>query len=409
MREARVTAKLSSHPNIVQIYDVGEEDGQLFMILPLMSGGTIEQLISNAEDRRLNLKVTLRIATEVCRGLEFAHSNGIVHRDIKPANIWLTEDGVAQIGDFGLAFSTAYRRLTEQGTLFGTFAYIAPELAMGGEIDALSDLYSFGIVLYEMLVGRPPFQAEHAVALIGHHINTTPTPPRELDSRCPEPLEDLILRLLAKNPAKRPQTATEVLGALEEIGKAGVVAAPIPGQAPSRRLRVLIVEDSEADALLMSHELSSAGFGLTSKRVESPMAMRDALETETWDLVVCDHSLPEFSAPAALKLLQNSGLDLPFIIVSGEITAEIAVEAMRAGAHDFVLKDNLDRLVPAVERELREAEVRRARLVAEHEQRRLRDELEKQQHQEERRLEELRAENQQLRERLDSASGPRKS
>ena len=131
--------------------------------------------------------------------------------------------------------------------------------------------------------------------------------------------------------------------------------------------------------------------------------MRDALDNGTWDLVISDHSLPQFSAPAALKLLQNTGLDLPFIIVSGEITDEIAVEAMKAGAHDFVLKDKLDRLIPAVERELREADVRRARRAAENEQRRLRQDLEEQQRQHEQEIDELRAEGQQLRDRLNRA------
>jgi DNA-binding NtrC family response regulator len=120
-------------------------------------------------------------------------------------------------------------------------------------------------------------------------------------------------------------------------------------------LRLLIVEDSEDDALLVERELRRAGFDLLSKRVETEETMRSALEEEPWDLVISDYSLPGFSAPAALSTLQASGLDLPFVIVSGTVGEDVAVEGMRAGAHDFFLKGSLTRLAPAVERELEQA------------------------------------------------------
>lgn len=130
-------------------------------------------------------------------------------------------------------------------------------------------------------------------------------------------------------------------------------------------LHILLIEDSEDDAVLLQRELRRGGYQLMWERVDTPAAMLTALSTHKWDIIVCDHCMPKFSAPAALKLLQESGLDLPFIIVSATISEEIAVAAMKAGAHDFVLKSNLARLVPAVERELREVEVRLARRQAE--------------------------------------------
>jgi signal transduction histidine kinase len=145
---------------------------------------------------------------------------------------------------------------------------------------------------------------------------------------------------------------------------------------PKRPLRVLFVEDSQADALLLARALQRGGFEVTSERVDVAAAMREALRQRSWDLILCDHSMPRFSAPEALELLKAHGLDVPFIIVSGYIEEETAVAAMQAGAHDYIMKDRLARLVPAVERELREAEVRRARRKSEEELRRAHEELE---------------------------------
>src|SRR3990172_4461328 len=129
----------------------------------------------------------------------------------------------------------------------------------------------------------------------------------------------------------------------------------------SKPLCLLIIEDSEDDALLLLRELRRGGYGPVFERVETPEAMRSALEKKQWDLVISDYVMPRFSGTAALELLKESGLDLPFIIVSGNIGEDTAVEAMKAGVHDYIIKGNLTRLVPAVERELHEAESRRER------------------------------------------------
>src|ERR1051325_1499220 len=132
-----------------------------------------------------------------------------------------------------------------------------------------------------------------------------------------------------------------------------------------RRLRVLLVEDSESDALLLLRALHRAGFDPEHLRVDSARDMDKALQDQEWDLILADHAMPQFSAPEALEILKQRRLDLPFIIVSGHIEEETAVRAMMAGAHDYIMKDRLARLAPAVERELREAEVRRARAQTE--------------------------------------------
>jgi tetratricopeptide (TPR) repeat protein len=216
-REAQAMGRLGSHPHIVTVFDLGQEQDQPYMVTELMGGGDVEGLIEKAEDHRLSLEQAINIAQETCRGLEFAHGRGIVHRDLKPGNIWLTQDGTAKIGDFGLAVALDRSRLTTEGMMIGTVSYMPPEQAMGGEVTPRSDLYSLGAMLYEMVTGRPPFLGDDSVAIIGQHINTPPVAPTWHNGRCPRPLDALILRLLAKDPSERPESATDVLAALEAI------------------------------------------------------------------------------------------------------------------------------------------------------------------------------------------------
>ena len=216
-REAQAMGRLGSHPHIVTVFDLGEESGQPYMVTELMGGGDVEGLIENAEAHRLSLEQVIGIAVETCRGLEFAHSRGIVHRDLKPGNVWLTADGIAKIGDFGLAVALDRSRVTSEGMMVGTVSYMPPEQAMGGEVTPRSDLYSLGAMLYEMVTGRPPFLGDDSVAIIGQHINTPPVAPTWHNAGCPRSLDALILRLLAKDPSERPESSADVLAALDAI------------------------------------------------------------------------------------------------------------------------------------------------------------------------------------------------
>ena len=216
-REAQAMGRLGDHPHVLSIHDLGDEAGQPYMVLPLMPGGDVGTLLEAAEDHRLSVEQAIDLAMQVCRGLEFAHSKGIVHRDLKPGNVWLTSDGTARIGDFGLAVAIDRSRLTQEGMMVGTVSYMPPEQAMGGEVTPQSDLYSLGAMLYEMVTGRPPFLGDDSVAIIGQHINTPPVAPTWHNSECPRALEALIMRLLAKNPRERPASASDVLTALEGI------------------------------------------------------------------------------------------------------------------------------------------------------------------------------------------------
>ena len=216
-REAQAMGRLGSHPHIVTVFDLGDHEGQPYMVTELMGGGDVESIIEDAPDHKLPLEQVIHIGLETCRGLEFAHSKGIVHRDLKPGNIWLTEDGTAKIGDFGLAVATDRSRLTQEGMMVGTVSYMPPEQAMGGDVTPKADLYSLGAMLYEMVCGRPPFLGDDSVAIIGQHINTPPVAPTWHRSDCPRPLEALILRLLSKDPNERPSSASDVITALDAV------------------------------------------------------------------------------------------------------------------------------------------------------------------------------------------------
>jgi hypothetical protein len=216
-REAQAMGRLGTHPNIVTVFDLGTEGDSPFMVTELMGGGDIEKVLDAAEDNRLSLERTIEIGKAICEGLEFAHARDIVHRDLKPGNVWLSEDGTAKIGDFGLAIMTDRSRLTNEAMMVGTVSYMPPEQATGGDITPKADLYSLGAMLYEMVTGRPPFLGDEEIAIIGQHINTPPVAPTWHNGDCPRPLEVLIMRMLSKDPSERPESAQDVFNALEAI------------------------------------------------------------------------------------------------------------------------------------------------------------------------------------------------
>jgi tetratricopeptide (TPR) repeat protein len=261
-REARAMGRLGDHPNIVTIHDLGEHEGQPYIVIPVMPGGDIEGLIEKAPERRLPIEQAVGIAKAICRGLEYAHGKGIIHRDIKPGNVWLSADGTAKIGDFGLAVAVDLPRLTQSGMMVGTVTYMPPEQAMGGKVTAKADLYSVGAMLYEMVTGRPPFVGDDSVAIIGQHINTPPVSPMWHRADLPPALETLILQLLEKDPEKRPESATVVLQALEAI-EAGKVKEPsreAPAENPLYR-RVFVGREPELKQLKSAFDGAISGQG----------------------------------------------------------------------------------------------------------------------------------------------------
>lgn len=206
--EAQAAASLT-HPNIVSIYDVGNEDNLYYIVMELIQGKTLKEII--VEDGILSWKWSVNIAIQIASALEMAHKNNIIHRDIKPHNIIITEDGIAKVTDFGIAKAVSNSTITAFGTTIGSVHYFSPEHAKGGYTDAKSDLYSLGIVLYEMLTGRVPFDADTPVSVALKQVQEEPVEPIEYNEEIPSSVNMIILKAMQKNPNYRYQNATEML------------------------------------------------------------------------------------------------------------------------------------------------------------------------------------------------------
>ncbi|MDE3113747.1 MAG: serine/threonine protein kinase [Chloroflexota bacterium] len=250
VREAQALAKIS-HPNVVAVYDVGEVDGLPYIVMEHLPGRSLKQRID--VEGPLAVAEAVRLAAEVASGLAFAHSRGMVHADLKPSNILLDDQDRAKIADFGIARLPQEDATTPQ--MFATAMYVAPERVEGKQVTPLSDVYGLGLVLYEMLVGKPPFTSSDPRVLLRDHVVRQPVPPSHLRPSLPRELDAVVMKCLAKDPALRYARASDVakaLSSLENIGSAlgttriGVMNEPLQGIVPH-------TEESPVVALLQSY------------------------------------------------------------------------------------------------------------------------------------------------------------
>jgi beta-lactam-binding protein with PASTA domain/tRNA A-37 threonylcarbamoyl transferase component Bud32 len=230
-REAQAAAGLN-HPNVVSVYDTGSEDGIHWIVMEFVDGRTLKTVVR--EEGPLLPERAVEIAQAICLALSTAHEKGLVHRDIKPGNIMLTPSGETKVMDFGIARATAGAdTLTQTAAVLGTAAYLSPEQAQGKPVDARSDIYAVGCVLYEMLTAHPPFEGDSPVAIAYKHVRETPTPPSRLNGDVPGELDAIVLKAMAKNPDNRYQTTREMAEDLQRLARGQpVTATPIlPGDA----------------------------------------------------------------------------------------------------------------------------------------------------------------------------------
>ena len=217
-QEIRLARRIA-HRNVVRTYDLGEQNGMYYLTMEYVEGTSLKQLIVSRG--KLPVAVTLTVGKQLCRALEVAHAEGVIHRDIKPQNIVVEPSGFLKVMDFGiarLANPPQGKGLTEAGTSIGTPDYMSPEQLSGAELDPRSDLYAAGVVLFECLTGRVPFEAETTWALVAKHLEEEPPDPRKLNSEVPPALAAVIVKAMAKNPGDRYGTATEMHDALARLG-----------------------------------------------------------------------------------------------------------------------------------------------------------------------------------------------
>ncbi|GAG23530.1 unnamed protein product, partial [marine sediment metagenome] len=191
MIEAQAIAQLN-HPNIVSVYDAGIEQDRPYVVMELLVGKTLDQ------HKTTSIEETIAITSQICDGLEEAHRQGIIHRDLKPSNVIISQDGNIKLMDFGLARMSNVTRVTQEGTIIGTFNYLAPELIQGQPASAQSDLYALGVILFEMIAGKPPFEGENPTAVLSQHLYAPVVRPSTFNEEAPAVLDELIFNLLEK-------------------------------------------------------------------------------------------------------------------------------------------------------------------------------------------------------------------
>ena len=222
-REAQAAAGLN-HANIVGVYDTGDEGTMHYIVMEYVAGETLADVLRR--EGRLDPDRAGAIGAEVATALQAAHDSGLVHRDVKPGNVMIDRDGRVKVVDFGIARAAADDTLTQTGLVLGTASYLSPEQAQGLPVDARSDVYSLGCVLYQMLAGRPPFEADTPVSIAYMHVNEAPVPPREIDPSIPPHLDRAVMRALEKDPDARFPAAEAFRIALASGGQ-GTATVPI--------------------------------------------------------------------------------------------------------------------------------------------------------------------------------------
>ena len=268
--EAQSAASLN-HPNIVSIFDVCNEDNLYYIVMELIQGKTLKEIIT--EDGRLSWKWSVNIAIQIASALETAHKNNIIHRDIKPHNIIITEDGMAKVTDFGIAKAVSNSTITAFGTTIGSVHYFSPEHARGGYTDAKSDLYSLGIVMYEMLTGKVPFDADTAVSVALKQVQEEPVDPMRYNDTIPVSVNRIILKAMQKGPNLRYQNATEMIRdlslALKKPNEDFVVLATRSDDSPTQKIPTIYEIEMEKNNDRKAPKINQEETTTTSRKKEN--------------------------------------------------------------------------------------------------------------------------------------------
>jgi putative two-component system response regulator len=341
--EARSIARLK-HPNILDVYDFGREGNITYLVLELVGGGTLAERLG----RQMHIQQVAAILGPVGSALDHAHSQGVLHRDIKPSNILFHHDRSPVVADFGLAkMATSIGKVTASGIVLGTPEYMAPEQALGERATPAADIYSLGIVAYEMLTGRVPFQADTPVAVLLAQVNRPMPPARELMGELSGHIEDALRKALAKSPEKRFRKASEFVAALLPAAWPNSGALPATsttisephGRRAFRRLpKVLVVDDSAANRDLIEACLAGVECVIATA-ADGPDALK-AVEAAPPDLVLLDVQMPGIDGYQVCRRIKSDPKLrlIPIVMLTALNDTNDRVNALESGADDFMSK-----------------------------------------------------------------------
>lgn len=343
-QEAMAAAQLN-HPNIMAIHDRGEDNGRDYLVVEYVSGKPLSDFVPTDPER------VIQLGSQIAYALHYAHEREIIHRDIKPANIMVTPEGNIKIMDLGLALPREAKRVTAPGMVIGTPAYISPEQAKGKDLDYRTDIYSLGIVLFEMATGELPFNADDITALLLQHVQQPPPRPTVMNPDIPMALENVILKTLEKNRDHRFTTARALADSLVAAASNGTVASPenldsnsestiaLPSsQRKSSVIRLVLADDHKLLRSTLANYLGTHDdIMVVSEAGNGDDALTETLKHQP-DILLLDLNMPGKNGLDALPDIRKQAPDVKVIVLTGRDDDNYIMRALRAGANGYILK-----------------------------------------------------------------------
>lgn len=372
-QEAMAAAQLN-HPNIMAIYDRQEDNNRSYLVIEFVDGEPLTHYIPSSAE------TVIMLGAQIANALDYAHERGIIHRDIKPANIKVTRDGQTKIMDLGLALPREAQRVTAPGMVIGTPAYISPEQAQGLALDRRTDIYSLGIVLYEMATGQLPFNADDITALLIQHVQQAPPPPRSIVPNLPGSLESVILKTLEKKADRRFQTARALADALHATLPAGSTAESqavksgwgrvqtdrLREPAPRKKtVRVVMADDHTLlrrtlASLLESHD----EFVVIAEAGDGDTALNQTITVQP-DILILDLNMPGKGGLEIMPEIRKQAPKTKILVLTGRDDDLYIMRALRAGAHGYLLKSTDEQKLIEAIRKVLDGEIVMGKGVAE--------------------------------------------